>query len=295
VAISLQYVAKETATNLKRNVFITFAAVLVVSVSLYLVGVVLIASFAVDRALTLQTRKVEVAVFLNREVTPEERDSIQRDLLAMPEVGSVEYESKQDAYDRFKILFRDEPEIVENTTADALPESFRVKLKDPNQFEVVADRLQGRTGISEIRDERKFLRRFLAVVRDIRTLGAVVVGLLILAAAVLIATTIRMAIFARRREVAIMKLVGATNWFIRIPFILEGIFAALVGALMSGAVVVGLNTLLFQRIADNFVFLGPVFQFSGSELGGVLLLLVAVGCLVGIIGSTMALRRFLEV
>ena len=290
--ISFQYVAKETATNLKRNVFITFAAVLVVSVSLYLVGVVLIASFAVDRALTLQTRKVEVAVFLNRDVTAEERDSIQRDLLAMPEVESVQYESKQDAYERFKILFRDEPEIVENTTPDALPESFRVKLKDPNQFEVVADRLQGRPGISEIRDERKFLRRFLAVVRDIRIVGFLVVVLLILSAGVLIATTIRMAIFARRREVAIMKLVGATNWFIRIPFMLEGVIQGLIGTVAAVSLLLATKP-LFTKLAGSFEFLHLTATWTEILTRSAVLLLF--GVIIGALGSLIGLRRFLEV
>jgi cell division transport system permease protein len=274
VPISFQYVAKETATNLKRNVFITFAAVLVVSVSLYLVGVVLIASFAVDRALTLQTRKVEVAVFLNRDVTAEERDSIQRDLLAMPEVESVQYESKQDAYERFKILFRDEPEIVENTTPDALPESFRVKLKDPNQFEVVADRLQGRPGISEIRDERQFLRR------------------LVIAAAVLIATTIRMAIFARRREVAIMKLVGATNWFIRIPFMLEGVIQGLIGTVAAVSLLLATKP-LFTKLAGSFEFLHLTATWTEILTRSAVLLLF--GVIIGALGSLIGLRRFLEV
>lgn len=290
--ISVQYVAKETATNLKRNVFITVAAVLVVSVSLYLVGVVLIASFAVDRALTLQTRKVEVAVFLSRDVTPPARDSIQNDLTGMPEVASVEYESKEDAYERFKILFRDEPEIVANTTPDALPESFRVKLKDPNEFPVVRDRLDGRPGIAEIRDERQFLKRFLAVVRDIRTLGAVVVGLLILAAAVLIATTIRMAIFARRREVAIMKLVGATNWFIRIPFMLEGVIQGMVGTVFAVLLLL-LTKPFFTNLAKSFQFLNLTVSVPEILQRSALLLLF--GIVIGALGSLLGLRRFLEV
>lgn len=292
MAISLQYVLKETGTNLKRNVFITVAAVMVVTVSLYLVGVVLIASFAVDRTLTLQTRKVEVAVFLNKDVTPPERDSIQRDLLAMPEVGSVDYETKQEAYEAFKVLFRDQPDIVENTTVDALPESFRVKLKDPNEFEVVRDRLEGRPGISQIRDERKFLRRFLAVVRDIRTIGFLVVGLLILSAGVLIATTIRMAIFARRREVAIMKLVGATNWFIRIPFMLEGVIQGVIGT--AGAVSLLLITKpVFTRLARSFQFLNlNVSIVEVLEHSAILLLF---GVIIGALGSLLGLRRFLEV
>jgi cell division transport system permease protein len=292
VPISVQYVARETATNLKRNVFITVAAVLVVSVSLYLVGVVLIASFAVDRALTLQTRKVEVAVFLSRDVTPPARDSIQKDLTEMPEVASVEYESKEDAYERFKILFRDEPEIVANTTPDALPESFRVKLKDPNEFPVVRDRLEGRPGIGEIRDERQFLKRFLAVVRDIRTLGAVVVGLLILAAAVLIATTIRMAIFARRREVAIMKLVGATNWFIRIPFMLEGVIQGMVGTVVAVLLLL-LTKPFFTNLAKSFQFLNLTVSVPEILQRSALLLLF--GIVIGALGSLLGLRRFLEV
>jgi cell division transport system permease protein len=292
VPISVQYVAKETATNLKRNVFITVAAVLVVSVSLYLVGVVLIASFAVDRALTLQTRKVEVAVFLSKDVTPPARDSIQKDLTGMPEVASVEYESKEDAYERFKILFRDEPEIVSNTTADALPESFRVKLKDPNEFPVVRDSFEGRPGIHEIRDERQFLKRFLAVVRDIRTLGAVVVGLLILAAAVLIATTIRMAIFARRREVAIMKLVGATNWFIRVPFMLEGVIQGMAGTVFAVLLLL-LTKPFFTNLAKSFQFLNLTVSVPEILQRSALLLLF--GIVIGALGSLLGLRRFLEV
>lgn len=290
--VSLQYVRKETATNLKRNVFITIAAILVVVVSLYLVGAVFVASFAVDRALTLQTRKVEVAVFLNRDVTTEERDSIQRDLLAMPEVGSVVYESKEEAYESFKELFRDEPEIVAATTPDALPESFRVKLKDPNQFEIVSDRLQGRPGIAEIRDERKFLRRLLDVVRDIRLLGICVVILLIIAASVLIATTIRMAIFARRREIAIMKLVGATNWFIRIPFMLEGVIQGVVGSLLALGLLLATRP-LYTGLADSFQFLNLTVTYVEIAQNAAWILLF--GVVIGALGSLLGLRRFLDV
>lgn len=291
-SVNLQYVRKETATNLKRNFFITMAAVLVVVVSMYLVGAVFVASFAVDRALTLQTKKVEVAVFLKRDVTPEEKDQIQRDLLAMPEVSSVTYESKQQAYETFKKLFRDEPDIVENTTADALPESFRVKLKDPNQFAVVRDRLEGRPGIDQIQDERKFLSRLLAVVRDVRLLGIVMVILLIIAAAVLIATTIRMALFARRREIAIMKLVGATNWFIRVPFMLEGVIQGMVGALLAMFLLVATRP-LYTNLLKSFKFLNLTVTYGEIALNSAWVL--AFGILIGAVGSLLGLRRFLDV
>ena len=291
-SVNLQYVTKETATNLKRNFFITMAAVLVVVVSMYLVGAVFVASFAVDRALTLQTKKVEVAVFLKRDVTPDARDTILRQLQAMPEVADVKYESKAEAYETFKRLFRDEPDIVENTTVDALPESFRVKLKDPNQFAVVRDRLQGNAGIDQIQDERKFLSRLLAVVRDIRLLGIAIVILLIIAAAVLIATTIRMAIFARRREIAIMKLVGATNWFIRIPFMLEGVIQGMAGAVLAILLLVATRP-LYTNLLKSFKFLNLTVTYGEILLNSAWVL--AFGILIGAIGSVLGLRRFLDV
>lgn len=288
----LDYAARETLSNLQRNVFMTVAAVLVVAVSLFLVGGVLLLSFALDRAVNLQTRKVEVAVFLAQDIAPEERDSIQRDLGAMPEVASVQYESKQEAFERFKQLFRDEPEIVENTTAAALPESFRVKLKDAHQYAVVHDRLQGRPGIDKIRDDRSFLKRFLAVVRDIRTIGWMMVVLLAGAAGVLIATTIRMAIYARRKEVAIMKLVGATNWFIRVPFMLEGVVQGIIGTVVAIGLLL-MTRPLFTGLARSFRFLGV--NVSIVEILQRSSMLFVAGILIGALGSLLGLRRFLEV
>jgi cell division transport system permease protein len=291
-SVNLQYVIKETSTNLKRNFFITMAAVLVVVVSMYLVGAVFVASFAVDRALTLQTKKVEVAVFLKRDVTAEEKDSIQRDLLAMTEVASVTYESKQQAYETFKKLFRDEPDIVQNTTADALPESFRVKLKDPNEFTVVRDRLEGRPGIDQIQDERRFLQRLLAVVRDVKVLGFALVVLLIIAAGVLIATTIRMALFARRREIAIMKLVGATNWFIRVPFMLEGMVQGIIGA-VAAMLLLMLSRPFYTNLLKSFKFLNLSVTYTEILWNSAIVLVF--GIVIGAIGSLLGLRRFLDV
>ena len=143
----------------------------------------------------------------------------------------------------------------------------------------------------------EIIKRLLQVNSLLRTITFVMSLILLIAAGALIANTIRLAVYARREEIGIMKLVGATNWFIRIPFMLEGLFAALVGAAVSGAVVLAANSLLFSRLAqsEEFPFLRPVFTFSTGEIGAVLLLLAAVGAGVGIIGSSMALRKFLEV
>lgn len=292
MAIKMDYAVQETITNMRRNVFLTVAAIMVVTVSLYLVGGVLLGSSAFDRALSLQTRKVEVAIFLNLDITPEERRSIEADLRAMPEVERIIYESKKDAYARFKQLFRDSPDIVENTSPAALPESFRVKLKNPEQFEIVRDRLEGRPGVDTIRDDRNFLKRFFSVVNAVRIAGIVLVLLLALAAAVLIATTIRMAIYARRKEIGIMKLVGATNWFIRVPYMFEGVIQGMIGTVLAVGLLMATRA-PFMNVARNLEFLG-ISVSSGDILRQGFWLLVA-GIVLGAVGSLFGLRRFLAV
>ncbi|HVL91631.1 MAG TPA: permease-like cell division protein FtsX [Actinomycetota bacterium] len=292
MAIKLDYAVQETITNIRRNGFMTLASVLVVAVSLYLVGGVLLGRFAINRIIELQTRKVEVAVFLSPEVTEDQRTSIHDDLKLMPEVQDVDYESKDEAYERFKEIFRDQPDIVANTDPEALPESFRVKLRNPEQFEIVNDRLEGRPGILRIQDYRSLLKQFFGVVNDIGRIGLVLVVLLSGAAAMIIGTTIRIAIYARRKEIAIMKLVGASNWFIRIPFMLEGVVHGVLGTI--AAVVLLLATRpFFIRVADHIRFLHV--NVSNMEVLQYGLWLLVGGVVLGALGSLLGLRRFLEV
>ena len=292
MAVKVDYAVQETLTNIKRNFFLTMAAILVVTVSLYLVGGVLLARSSLNRALVLQTNKVEVAVFLAGDITPDERSSIRNDLSEMPEVAGVIYETKAEAYERFKELFRDEPEIVRNTSPNALPESFRVKLKDPDQFEVVRDRLQGRPGIYQIRDDRNFLKKFFSVVNAVQAAGLVLVLLLAIAATVLIATTIRMALYARRKEIGIMKLVGATNWFIRVPFMLEGIIHGMIGTVVAAGLLLATRP-VFLKVAKSLQFLG--ISTSAGDVLRTSFFLLAIGIFMGALGSLFGLRRFLDV
>lgn len=292
MAIRIDYAIAETAQNLRRNSFMSLASVMVVAVSLYLVGGVLLGRFAVNRFLDLQTQQLEVQVFLTNDISDDERTSIRADIEQMPEVQTVVHESKEEAFERFKQLFRDQPGIVENTEPEALPESFRVKLKDPQQFEIVRDRLQGRPGIEEIRDYRSLLRQFFGIVNDIGRIGFVLVLLLAASAAMIIGTTIRLAIFARRKEIGIMKLVGASNWFIRIPFMLEGLVHGFMGTIVAVGLLLATRP-LFVRAADHINFLnvsvsiGEILTYGGWLLVG--------GILLGMLGSLVGLRRFLEV
>ena len=291
----LGYFVGETVTNLRRNLLMTIAAISTVAISLLLLGGVQILGLVVNNVTSTIESKVEINAYLFNNATPNEISDLERDLSVMPEVAGVDHISQEEAYEIFKERYKDQPELYEQLPRDALPASLRIRLNDADDTEEVAARIEGAPGVEDVSFGGDVIRRLLRVNALLRSIALIMSIVLMIAAAALIANTIRLAIYARREEIGIMKLVGATNWFIRIPFILEGIFAALVGAIVSGAIVLTLNSVLFERIGENVIFLGPIFQFSTAEMGGVLLLLVGVGCLVGIIGSTMALRRFLEV
>jgi cell division transport system permease protein len=297
MAIKIDYALQESATNIRRNMFITVAAILVVGVSLFLGGSALLLQHATARASDQWTSQVEVAVFLSSDVSPDERDQLQKDLLAMPEVSRVTYESKAAAYERFKRLFANQPDIVNNTSSDALPESFRVKLKDPHQFGVIRDRLDGRPGVYQIRDERQTVHELFRATETQRKMSFWNAIIVFIAATILIATTIRMAIFSRRKEIGIMKLVGATNWFVRIPFMLEGVVQGLIGG------VVAVCILLLPPVRALLSSTGPQLAFSQSfrfqvTYGDILLygsFMIAAGMVIGVVGSLFGLRKFLDV
>ncbi len=291
----ISYFVGETVTNLRRNLLMTIAAISTVAISLLLLGGVQILGLVVNNVTGAIEQKVEISAYLFDNSTQGEIDKLTSDLSQMPEVQDVAYVSKTEAYEIFKERYADQPELWQQLPKDSLPASLRIRLHDADDAEEVSARIEGAPGVQDVRFGGEVIKNLLRVNALLRTIALVMSIVLMVAAAALIANTIRLAIYARREEIGIMKLVGATNWFIRIPFIMEGIFAALVGALVSGAVVIGLKSLLFERIGESIIFLGPVFEFTSAELGGVLLLLVGVGCLVGIVGSTLALRRFLEV
>jgi cell division transport system permease protein len=295
MAIKLDYAVQESVTNMRRNLFMSFAAVLVVTISLFLFGGFFLLRNALTRTANLLTDQVRVTVFLDGSVSSSDREAIQQDLLAMDEVQTVTYEDKKQAYEKFKELFANEPALVENTSPDALPESFRVRLKDPRTFTVVKDRLEGRPGVLEIKDEREVVEQLFAATRVVRTAAFVIALGVGLAAMVLIATTIRMAIYARRKEVGIMKLVGATNWFIRIPFMMEGVVQGVFGAVAALVLLAAVKPLFHVfNPAGGFGF-SYGLQVTWLDLGVHGLYLLFTGALVGALGSLLGLRKFLDV
>jgi cell division transport system permease protein len=246
--------------------------------------------------------KIEVSVYLcgslsdspscsDGMVTPQQRLEIQSDLEELPVVQTVYYESQSEAFERFQERFKDSA-ISQNVTADQLPESFRVKLKDPTQFAVVQSAFSGRPGVDVVQDQRSILEKFFRLLNVLRD-GALAIGFAsVLTAALLISNTLRIAAFNRRRETNVMKLVGASSFSIQLPFILEGMFSAILGWGFSVGLLSGLKYVIDDRIAPLLTFTN-FFSWSDVWLSSAYLL--GTGLLVSALASVLTLRKYLKV
>jgi cell division transport system permease protein len=294
VALKVDYFIGETLINLRRNLFMTFTAITVVAVSLFLLGGVLMGGDIVRRLAGTAEDEVEIQIFLRDEATPDQLKEIETSLAQMPEVetNGVTYVSKEDAFEEFKVTFETSPQVTEHVTPDVLPASYRVRLKDPTKVDIVSNRVEGRPGVDEVLFGGDYIKNVLRITGLARVFMLSVSGLILIAAILLISNTIRLAIYSRRKEIGVMKLVGATNWFIRVPFIFEGMVVAAIGAVVAGLGMIGVRVLL-DGMQMEIPFL-PI-SVTWTELLQDFAIILAVGLLVGAIGSALALRRFLEV
>jgi len=287
------YYFRETVSGLQRNGLITFAAVLTVFISLFMFGGAQLIGRQIGLAVDAQTEKVEVAIYLRDDISGADQQALDDRLASMPEVASYKYESKDDAYKRFLELFANQPDLIKNVRKDALPASFRVKLVDPDtQIDAIQAQVGQSPGVELVQDQRDLLNKLFAISRVLKV-GAYMASIVMLVAAVaLIANTVRMAVFARRKEIGIMRLVGATNWFIRVPFLVEGIVAGLFGAALAIGVLYVLQHVFFASIHQTILFLPLV---ASADVYRLVPWILGAGVLVAFLASYMAMRRFLEV
>lgn len=293
MALRMSYFLGEAVSNLRRNLLLTLAAISTAGLSLFLLGGVMVGGKIIDKMLTSWEGKVELNVFLREEITPEQSKELGAAISSMPEVARVFYESKDQAFNEYKKMFEDTPAIWQNVDPNALPASYRIKLKDPKTAQAVASRLEGRPGVDEVQYGGNAVKRLLRLIGVVRTGVLIATSILLGAAILLIANTIRLAVYARRKEIGIMKLVGATNWFIRVPFILEGMVAAAIGSVLAAGIIFAGKLLVLDQFQRDILFL-PVTVGTDVVLQ-VFATLLVVGLAIGAIGSTVALRRFLEV
>jgi cell division transport system permease protein len=287
-----EYLFRETTSGLRRNGLVAFAAISTTFIALLLFGLALLISRQVSLMIEATTGNVEVAVYLTDPVNPQTVESLTTTLTKLPVVAGVTFESKADACDRFKRLFANQAALVNNVDCNALPASLRVKLDDPAQYAQVAAVLRGQPGIDRIVDQSAFLDRLFSVTRVFRVGVLLVSFVMLISAAILIANTVRMGLFARRKEIGIMKLVGATNWRIRMPFLVEGLVESLIGAGAAVLFLFGLKVAFINPLYDTIQFVPWV---TNKDVIAIIPWLLVAGAVVALLAGLVGMRRFLDV
>ena len=298
------FVASEVSSGLRRNLTMTLAVIITVAVSLGLFGASLLVRAQVTTMKDFWYDKVEVSIFLcskgsdtpscsGEAVTQAQRDQIKSDLESLrPLVQEIFYESKADAYARFQEQFKNSP-IADNVSEGALPESFRVKLSDPTSYEVVASAFAGRPGIEQVNDQRQILDKFFRLLGGLQLIALLIALSMLVVTVLLIVNTMRVAAFSRRRETGIMRLVGASNFYIQLPFLLEAAFSAGVGALLAIVGLIATKAIVIDQI------LAPSFQFTSfvgwDAVFAIAPLMFVVGILLAGLAAFFTLRKYLRV
>jgi cell division transport system permease protein len=290
--VSVDYVARETASNLWRNRLMTIAAVLTVAVSLSLVGTTMLLRQGVAHATTEWQHGVSVEVFLKPSASVAQRNSIHQQLVQLPYVQGCTFRSE--AYDYHEALNLLPPDESQALTVGTTPSSERCVLNNPTQAQAIAKQFHGYPGVTSVRSPTQAIRSMESVTRILQLVFLILAVILLLSASVLILNTIRLAIFARRREVSVMKLVGATNWFIRLPFMFEGVFQGLLGAMVAALAVVILDLVLNALGNSQTTNIWYQMRLPTNQVVFTTLLVLLVGVLIGSVGSALGIRRFLD-
>ena len=296
MAMKVDYVARETLINLRRNLLLSTASMVTVAVSLSMLGGVLFLRRGVDNATQRWKNGVEFEVFLNTDATQAQKNLVERDLERHPSVEKVTFVDREEQYRLFRLYFAGQPEYLQNVEATDLPESFRVKpsVEDAAAIDDIGQRFRSYPGVKEVAFAKDQVEKAFRTRRGLQIGMSLIAGVLAVASSLLIFNTIRTAIFSRRREIEVMKLVGATNWFIRVPFMVEGLLQGFVGSVATFATLYWLREPLRSWIVETFdQFQG--FLVQQGEIVWIGLLVVAVGSVMGAISAGVAVTRFLDV
>jgi cell division transport system permease protein len=227
------FVVSEVTTGLRRNLTMTIAMIITTSISLGFFGGSLLVAHQISQMRSLYFDKLQVSIYLDDNITPPQRDSLRAGLESSPEVADYQYLTKEQAYDRFKKLFRGNPNLLQAAAPDDLPATYLVRLKNPQRYTVLNQQFSGQPGVAQVEGQSEVLDRIFALFNGIRN-GAIFVAVIqALAALLLIANTIQVAAFNRRVETGIMRLVGASRWYTQLPFMLEAAIAGVAGAVLA--------------------------------------------------------------
>jgi len=285
------YVLKNTLLNMRSTPLLVFATIIAVLVSSFLVFTTLSARSIVENNTIRWQNGVHVVVFLDDRVTTTAHKQLEESLESYPEVRTVDYFSKLEAEEEFKVLFKDQPELLAEVDYEILPSSLRINLNDPSDYTLIIERLDGNPAVKEIRSSGEAIERLLSLT-DTLVVSASAFALLIgFAAFILIINTLRIAAFSKKKEIRIMRLVGASSTYIRLPFIFEAVIESLIGT----SIAVGFGWAVIEY-SKNSVVAESIFDITISDdyLIFLTLSLLMFSLVFGLFASFVGIRKALN-
>ena len=285
------YVLKNTVLNMRRSPLLVFATIIAVLVSSFLVFTTLSARSIVQNNTLRWQSGVHVVVFLDDRVTTTAHKQLQESLESYPEVRLVDYFSKSEAKDEFKALFKDQPELLAEVDYEILPSSLRINLNNPSDYTLIIERLEGNPAVKEIRSSGEAIERLLTLT-DTLVISASAFALLIgFAAFILIINTLRLAAYSKRKEIKIMRLLGASSTYIRLPFTLEAVVESLIGT----SIAVGFGWAVIEY-SKNSIVAESIFDITISDdyLIFLTLSLLLFSLVFGLFASFVGIRKALN-
>ncbi len=295
------FVLSEVFTGLRRNITMTIAMIITTAISLGLLGAGLLVVQMTSKTEQIYFDRVEVAVFLTNDVSTNDPGctgpicaDLRTQLQNFPGVQSVDYESRAQAYDRFKKVFAQQPELVQLARPEALPASFRVKLNDPKRFAVINQAFGTRPGVDRVVDQAQLVQRLFSVLGGVRNAAFAIAVVQALAALLLISNMIQIAAFTRRTEVSIMRLVGATRWYTQLPFLLEAVVAGLIGSVLAIAGLFGVKSFFLDNVLKDLYSSNIIGQVTTSDVLYVAPVLAIVGIGLSAVTAYVTLRLYVR-
>ncbi|GAW30749.1 ABC transporter permease [Carboxydocella sp. JDF658] len=288
------YLAGEAMVSLRRNAWLAAASAGTVAIALLILGAALLVVLNTNSVATHLESQVEISVIVKKDLPREQVEELGTRLRNLAGVKEVDFVSKEQALEKIKENFSDRRGVLEAIKGqNPLPDVYRVKMQKPEQVKPAAQEIETMFGVDKVKYGQGVVEKLFAITNWVRVAGSVLIGLLSLASVFLIYTTIRLTVFARRKEINIMKYLGATNWFIKLPFVLEGLVIGLIGA----GVAVGILYFSYTSLLETVTVSLPTLPLTRDwrQLALVFEGLLGAGVLLGVSGSFIAVRRYLHV
>ncbi|HHW57248.1 MAG TPA: ABC transporter permease [Clostridia bacterium] len=291
---NFKYFLREGFNNLTRNRLMTIASITSVMAALIILGLFLLIILNVDTMANQVESQLELKAFLKDDLTEEQIDKIKKEIESIDGVTSIIFESKEQALEKFKQQLGDKSYLAEGLEKDnPLPQSYIVKVKDANLMKEIAKDIKQIDGVDKVSYGQDVVEKLLGIIRIIRIVGFSIILILFIISIIIISNTIKLGVFARRREISIMKYIGATDWFIRWPFLIEGIVLGLAGALLS----VGILALMYGyalNFVNNRLIVFDLLPLS-KMTKEMTVYFSLIGAVIGAVGSGLSIKRFLNV